>query len=304
MLRRKALASLGLAGPALVAPRSHPRLHRLQEFLLRSGYPHAVHRIRVGPRRSDPRRPPRGRAGGPCPRGLSRWHGAEESRRHRPGPLPRRSSNSVRRRGYDVAVVGAGPAGLSTAVYAASEGLPVLVLDSRAFGGQAGASARIENYFGFPTGISGQALTASPSCRPEVRRGDGHSRARGPPRLHPRRRRSRVLPPRAGRRAPGRARTVVVARCPVPSTRPPGAGDLRGSRRRLLGQPHRGAHLRRPRRGARRGRQLRRPGGGVPLRARRQVLVLVREGLSEPCPATSSSASPRRLASTSRRRRR
>ena len=52
----------------------------------------------------------------------------------------------------------AGPAGLSTAVYAGSEGLSVIVLDQRAFGGQAGASARIENYFGFPTGISGQAL--------------------------------------------------------------------------------------------------------------------------------------------------
>src|SRR5260370_30809731 len=59
---------------------------------------------------------------------------------------------------YDVAIVGAGPAGLATAVHAASEGLSVLVLDSRAFGGQAGASARIENYLGFPTGISGMAL--------------------------------------------------------------------------------------------------------------------------------------------------
>ncbi|HZX86041.1 MAG TPA: FAD-dependent oxidoreductase [Reyranella sp.] len=59
---------------------------------------------------------------------------------------------------YDVAIVGAGPAGLATAVYAASEGLSVLVLDQRAIGGQAGASARIENYLGFPTGISGQAL--------------------------------------------------------------------------------------------------------------------------------------------------
>jgi len=61
---------------------------------------------------------------------------------------------------YDVAVVGAGPAGLATAVYAGSEGLSVLVLDCRAFGGQAGASARIENYLGFPTGISGMALMA------------------------------------------------------------------------------------------------------------------------------------------------
>jgi thioredoxin reductase (NADPH) len=61
---------------------------------------------------------------------------------------------------YDVAIVGAGPAGLATSVYAASEGLSVLVLDCRSFGGQAGASARIENYLGFPTGISGMALMA------------------------------------------------------------------------------------------------------------------------------------------------
>ena len=61
---------------------------------------------------------------------------------------------------YDVAIAGAGPAGLAAAVYAGSEGLSVLVIDSRAFGGQAGASARIENYFGFPTGITGQALAS------------------------------------------------------------------------------------------------------------------------------------------------
>jgi thioredoxin reductase (NADPH) len=61
---------------------------------------------------------------------------------------------------FDVAIVGAGPAGLAAAVYAASEGLAVLTLDRRAFGGQAGASARIENYLGFPTGISGMALMA------------------------------------------------------------------------------------------------------------------------------------------------
>ena len=61
---------------------------------------------------------------------------------------------------YDVAIVGAGPAGLAAAVYAASEGLSVIVLDCRSFGGQAGASARIENYLGFPTGITGMALMA------------------------------------------------------------------------------------------------------------------------------------------------
>ncbi|HYQ96386.1 MAG TPA: FAD-dependent oxidoreductase, partial [Candidatus Eisenbacteria bacterium] len=59
---------------------------------------------------------------------------------------------------WDTLIIGAGPAGLAASVYAASEGLSVLVLDCRAFGGQAGASARIENYLGFPTGISGMAL--------------------------------------------------------------------------------------------------------------------------------------------------
>src|SRR5206468_2606827 len=58
----------------------------------------------------------------------------------------------------DVVIVGAGPAGLAAAVYAASEGLDVLVLENSAPGGQAGSSSRIENYLGFPTGISGQAL--------------------------------------------------------------------------------------------------------------------------------------------------
>ena len=89
---------------------------------------------------------------------------------------------------YDVAVVGAGPAGLATAVYAASEGLSVLVLDQRAIGGQAGASARIENYLGFPTGISGQAL-AGRAFNPgaEIRRRDRHSARGGTARLQRRR---------------------------------------------------------------------------------------------------------------------
>jgi thioredoxin reductase (NADPH) len=60
----------------------------------------------------------------------------------------------------DLVVVGAGPAGLSTAVYAASEGLDVLVIEGAAPGGQAGSSSRIENYLGFPTGISGQELAS------------------------------------------------------------------------------------------------------------------------------------------------
>src|ERR1700733_7629322 len=62
------------------------------------------------------------------------------------------------RRPRDVVIVGAGPGGLAAAVYAASEGLDVLVVEGPAPGGQAGTSSKIENYLGFPTGISGQAL--------------------------------------------------------------------------------------------------------------------------------------------------
>jgi thioredoxin reductase (NADPH) len=68
------------------------------------------------------------------------------------------SPDRMNGKSYDVVVVGAGPAGLAAAVYAASEGLAVAVLDAKAPGGQAGTSSKIENYFGFPTGISGQAL--------------------------------------------------------------------------------------------------------------------------------------------------
>jgi thioredoxin reductase (NADPH) len=61
----------------------------------------------------------------------------------------------------DLVVIGAGPAGLSAAVYAASEGLDVLVIEARSPGGQAGSSSRIENYLGFPTGVTGQSLASN-----------------------------------------------------------------------------------------------------------------------------------------------
>lgn len=67
----------------------------------------------------------------------------------------------------DLVVIGAGPAGLAAAVYAASEGLDVLVVDKAAPGGQAGSSSRIENYLGFPTGVSGQELAASAIAQAE-----------------------------------------------------------------------------------------------------------------------------------------
>src|SRR5207247_9786709 len=60
----------------------------------------------------------------------------------------------------DVGIIGAGPAGLAAAVYAAAEGLTVLLVESEAPGGQAGSSSKIENYLGFPTGISGQELAS------------------------------------------------------------------------------------------------------------------------------------------------
>jgi thioredoxin reductase (NADPH) len=89
---------------------------------------------------------------------VCQWKRVEKSEHIRACALPRH--DHLRPPGsYDVAIAGAGPAGLATAVYAASEGLAVIVFDASAFGGQAGASARIENYLGFPTGISGQALT-------------------------------------------------------------------------------------------------------------------------------------------------
>jgi thioredoxin reductase (NADPH) len=71
--------------------------------------------------------------------------------------LSRLSRDVVR----DLVVIGAGPAGLAAAVYGASEGLDVLVVESTAPGGQAGSSSRIENYLGFPTGVSGQELASS-----------------------------------------------------------------------------------------------------------------------------------------------
>ncbi|MET0143556.1 MAG: FAD-dependent oxidoreductase [Ilumatobacteraceae bacterium] len=75
------------------------------------------------------------------------------------------TADSLPERCYDVVVVGAGPAGLAVAVYAASEGLSTLTVDSVSIGGQAATSSRIENYLGFPTGISGGDLTSRASIQ-------------------------------------------------------------------------------------------------------------------------------------------
>jgi thioredoxin reductase (NADPH) len=160
ILRRVALLQGGAAGAVLIGSPGAADVIRLQGFLTRNGYPHHL----LDPARDLEAREVIGRyadiTGGlplvVCPDGSVLGNPSEQALSRRLGLTVMSRSNFV----YDVAVVGAGPAGLSTAVYACSEGLSVAVLDARAYGGQAGASARIENYFGFPTGISGQALTA------------------------------------------------------------------------------------------------------------------------------------------------
>jgi thioredoxin reductase (NADPH) len=160
ILRRIYLVETKAAGPILIGAQTLPDMIRLQGFLTRNTQPYSI----LDPE-SDPdaiamiARLQPNPADYPlvvCPDGTLLRNPSEQELALCLGLL----DETTARRIYDVAIVGAGPAGLSTAVYAASEGLQVLVVETRAFGGQAGASARIENYFGFPTGITGQALTA------------------------------------------------------------------------------------------------------------------------------------------------
>jgi thioredoxin reductase (NADPH) len=158
ILRRVGLIEEGGVGSVLVGRPGEPDLVRLQGFLGRNGYPYSVldaaadeegravvERLGVRPEELPLML---------CPNGTVLKRPTDAEAGVCLGITPDLDPQMV----YDVAVVGAGPAGLATAVYAASEGLSVLVLDQRAYGGQAGASARIENYLGFPTGISGMAL--------------------------------------------------------------------------------------------------------------------------------------------------
>jgi thioredoxin reductase (NADPH) len=158
ILRRVALFESGTGGPVLIGAASSGDVTRLQNFLSRNVIPHVL---------LDPASDPDARAFieryapraedlplAVCPDGSVLRNPTESALARCIGMLDAESSDRV----YDIAIAGAGPAGLATAVYAASEGLSVIVIDARSFGGQAGASARIENYLGFPTGISGQAL--------------------------------------------------------------------------------------------------------------------------------------------------
>ncbi|PZP63288.1 MAG: thioredoxin reductase [Pseudoxanthomonas spadix] len=158
ILRRVGLIESEAVGSVLVGQPGEAELVRLQGFLTRNGYPNTL---------LDASQDAQGKALVErlgihadelplmiCPNGTVLKRPTNLAAASCLGMTPELDPGVV----HDVIVVGAGPAGLATAVYAASEGLSVLVLEQRAIGGQAGASSRIENYLGFPTGISGQAL--------------------------------------------------------------------------------------------------------------------------------------------------
>jgi thioredoxin reductase (NADPH) len=158
IIRRIGLLEEGSGGPVIIGHSESSDVLRLAGFLRRNGHPHQkldpendsearalIERFHIDPGQLPIVLCPAGQLlRNPSETELARCIGLV-------GPI---DPNRI----FDVVVVGAGPAGLAAAVYAGSEGLSVLVLDCRAFGGQAGASARIENYLGFPTGISGIAL--------------------------------------------------------------------------------------------------------------------------------------------------
>ncbi|MER8694616.1 FAD-dependent oxidoreductase [Mesorhizobium opportunistum] len=160
ILRRVGLLESATSGPIIIGPSDNVDVLRLQGFLARSGQPHRVLDSASDPCAKtlverfdvDPHHLPVVL----CPNGRLLMNPSEKDLARCIGLLRPIDADTL----YDVAIVGAGPAGLAAAVYAASEGLSTIVLDCRAFGGQAGASSRIENYLGFPTGITGMALMA------------------------------------------------------------------------------------------------------------------------------------------------
>jgi len=158
ILRRVGLLEAGMSGPIIIGSAGNGDVLRLENFLARNGHPHRfLDLANDSSARSLAEHfhiQPQDLPIVLCPGGQL-LRNPTESVLARCIGLVRAIDGS---RIYDTLIVGAGPAGLAAAVYAASEGLSTLVVDCRSFGGQAGASSRIENYLGFPTGISGMAL--------------------------------------------------------------------------------------------------------------------------------------------------
>ncbi len=155
ILRRVALMEAGASGPVLIGPTDSADVRRLENFLGRNGYPyHVVDSTQDADGAAMLEQYGEAQLLVACPGGEVLMNPTEDALARCLGMVDTIEHDEL----FDVAIVGAGPAGLATAVYAASEGLRVIVLDCRSYGGQAGASARIENYLGFPTGISGGAL--------------------------------------------------------------------------------------------------------------------------------------------------
>jgi thioredoxin reductase (NADPH) len=160
ILRRVGLLQAGESGPILIGPAGSGDMLRLENFLTRNGHPHkslnsntdsCARTLKERFKVADNELPIV-----LCPGGQLLRNPPESELARCIGLLKSIDPDHI----YDTVIVGAGPSGLAAAVYAASEGLSTLVLDCRSFGGQAGASSRIENYLGFPTGISGLALMA------------------------------------------------------------------------------------------------------------------------------------------------
>lgn len=157
LLRRSLLVGLG-AGFRIIGSRYSPDTRRLREFAARNRLPHSwidlerdaaaerlLRELRIGPEETP----------------VVIWHGASVLR----NPSNEELAEAIGLRApvvpgalCDLAVVGAGPAGLAAAVYGASEGLDTITLDCIATGGQASTSSRIENYLGFPAGVTGAEL--------------------------------------------------------------------------------------------------------------------------------------------------
>ena len=156
LLRHVAMVEIGFGGPVVIGPLRAPEVTRLSAFLGRNGTP-----FRVVDPEEDAEAAALVRRYGPDDLPIVLMPDGAVLRRPTKQDLGQALglvAGTLRREVYDVAIVGAGPAGLATAVYGASEGLSILVLEAMTFGGQAGASARIENYLGFPSGVPGQAL--------------------------------------------------------------------------------------------------------------------------------------------------